>query len=86
MSIAASSSGAKRTGIVCHEIGEQLHLVWPVWLTLICRKSVDIMPIIFVGRLGASYLSAAGLATVTANVTGYSMLIGFRFNFFLSLP
>ena len=51
-------------------------LVCPVWLTLACRKAVDIVPVIFVGKLGARYLAAAGLATVTANVVGTSFLIG----------
>lgn len=41
------------------------------------RKSVDIVAVIFVGHLGRHYLAAAGIASVTANVTGNSMLIGF---------
>ena len=51
-------------------------LIGPVWLTLACRKAVDIVPVVFVGKLGAKYLAAAGLATVTANVIGTSFLIG----------
>ena len=58
------------------ECKTQLMLVWPVWLTLLCRKSIDLVPVMFVGRFGPSFLSASGLATVTANVTGYSVLIG----------
>ena len=58
------------------EIWEQLGLVGPVWLTLGCRKAVDIIPVLFVGRLGPEYLAAAGLATVTNNVFGISFLIG----------
>jgi multidrug resistance protein, MATE family len=61
---------------VTAELWTQMRLVYPVWLTLICRKSIDIVPIMFVGKLGTEYLSASGLATVTANVTGYSVLIG----------
>ena len=61
---------------VIEEIFLQIKLTLPVVLTLTLRKSIDIVPVIFVGHLGMQYLSAAGLATVTANVTGNSVLIG----------
>ena len=72
MMVPSSSSTMRSKG----EIRDQLSLVGPVWLTLACRKAVDIIPVVFVGRLGADYLAAAGLATVTANVLGTSFLIG----------
>lgn len=59
------------------ELKAQLKLVVPVSFTFLLRKSVDIVSVVFVGHLSSSQLSAAGLATVTANVSGFSMLIGF---------
>lgn len=58
------------------EAGRQLSLAWPVVLSFILRKSTDIVSVIFVGHLGANYLAAAGLAAVTANVSGNSMALG----------
>lgn len=55
----------------------QIQIAVPVSWSSIMRKSIDIVAVIFVGHLGKHYLAAAGLATVTANVTGNSMLVGF---------
>ena len=55
----------------------QLALAIPVSWTFIMRKSVDVVAVMYVGHLGKHYLAAAGIASVTANVTGFSMLIGF---------
>eukprot|EP01036_Dinobryon_divergens_P029842 gene29842-39003_t len=57
-------------------ISELANIAVPVCLTFVMRKSVDIVSVIFVGHLGAKYLSAAGLASVTQNVTGNSLIIG----------
>jgi hypothetical protein len=38
------------------------------------RKSVDIVSVIFVGRLGPSWLSAAGIAAVSYNVTAMNYI------------
>ena len=59
------------------EAKSQLILAVPVSWTFIMRKSVDIVAVIFVGHLGSQYLAAAGIASVTANVTGNSVLIAF---------
>ena len=59
------------------EIKIQCKLILPICATFILRKSIDIVSVIFVGLLGPRYLSASGLATVTANVTGNSLIIGF---------
>ncbi len=72
----SSYTSESSTTSVAAELRTQMRLVYPVWLTLICRKAIDIVPVMFVGKLGTEYLSASGLATVTANVTGYSVLIG----------
>jgi MATE family multidrug resistance protein len=61
------------------EARTQILLALPVSLSLFLRKSVDICALVFVGHLPSNaehYLSAAGMASVTANVTGNSMLIG----------
>ena len=58
------------------EVRAQLIMSGPVMLTFLTRKSVDVVSVVFVGHLGAEYLSAAGIASVTANVSGHSMVIG----------
>ena len=58
------------------EVRAQLTMAGPVMLTFLTRKSVDVVSVVFVGHLGAEYLSAAGIASVTANVSGHSMVIG----------
>ena len=55
---------------------DHFRIAAPVCFTFVMRKSVDITSVIFVGHLGADYLSAAGLASVTQNVTGNSLIIG----------
>lgn len=55
---------------------DHLRIAMPVCLTFVTKKSIDIVSVMFVGHLGPQFLSAAGLASVTANVTGNSMLIG----------
>jgi MatE len=58
------------------EIMAQIQLAFPVCCTFVLRKSVDIVSLIYVGHLKSNYLSAAGIAAVTSNVTGNSMVIG----------
>lgn len=48
----------------------------PVCLSFFLRKSTDIISVIAIGHLDSHYLSSAGLASVTANVTGNSMIYG----------
>ena len=55
----------------------QVQLAFPVCCTFVLRKSVDIVSVMFVGHLGPHFLSAAGIAAVTSNVTGNSMVVGF---------
>ena len=59
-----------------HEVWLQCQIAIPVCCTFLMRKSVDIVSVIYVGHLGSHYLSAAGIAAVTANVTGNSVVIG----------
>ena len=58
------------------EVMAQIALAFPVCCTFVMRKSVDIVSVMFVGRLGPHYLSAAGIAAVTSNVSGNSMIVG----------
>ena len=58
------------------EVLAQIQLAFPVCCTFVMRKSVDMISVMFVGHLGRHYLSAAGIASVTANVTGNSMVFG----------
>ena len=58
------------------EANAQFHLAWPVSLTMLCKKLVDVISLAFVGHISSSALASVGLATVTANVTGNSYLIG----------
>lgn len=62
---------------ILREVKLQLALALPVSWTFLMRRSVDLIAIIYVGHLGKKYLAAAGIATVTANVTGYSQIVGF---------
>lgn len=62
--------------IVIDEIKAHLAIAWPVCLSFFMRKSTDIISVIAIGHLGSHYLSAAGIASVTANVTGNSMIWG----------
>ena len=61
---------------VCDEVLDHIYLACPVVCTFVLRRMIIISSVIAVGHLGAHYLAAAGLATVTANVTGNSMVIG----------
>lgn len=53
-----------------------VQLVWRLIIMNFMKRSVDVISYMYVGRLGEVYLSAAGLANVTANVTGNSILMG----------
>jgi MATE family multidrug resistance protein len=73
------------------ETTEHLKIAAPVCVTYVLRKSPDIISIMFVGHIASSlqdvssldgtksvshYVACVGLASVTANVTGNSMIIG----------
>lgn len=59
------------------EIVALVRLALPVCCTFLLRKSIDIVSLIYVGRLGPHFLSAAGIALVTYNVTGNSLIESF---------
>ena len=58
------------------EIRELAFLGAPVFISLASNRSLSTVSLSFVGRLGATELAAAGLATSLANVSGESMLVG----------
>ena len=57
-------------------IKEHFSIAVPVTFTFLMRKSVDVVSVIFIGHLGATYLAAAGLATITQNVSGGAIIYG----------
>ena len=77
--------------VIWLETIEHLKIAAPVFVTYVLRKSPDIVSIMFVGHIASSlqdvssldgtktishYVACVGLASVTANVTGNSMIIG----------
>ena len=58
------------------ELKSQLLIIGPVLVTFLMRRSISFVSLMFVALIGTAELSAIGLATVTANVTGFSMIIG----------
>jgi Na+-driven multidrug efflux pump len=72
----AADDDEKRQSTFYIRILDHLYIACPVISTFVLRKSIDVVSVISVGHLGPHYLAAAGLASVTANVTGNSMIIG----------
>jgi len=58
------------------ELVASLQLLWKIVVMVFMKKSVDIITYVFIGHLEKRYLAAAGLANVTANVVGNSILTG----------
>lgn len=64
-------------GDLLTELKSQITMASQVCIQMLCKKSVDIVSVIFVGHLASThYLSAAGIATVTSNVFGNSFIMG----------
>lgn len=53
-----------------------IKLSWRVIVMVTTRRSIDIISYMFLGSLGEKFMAAAGLANVTANVIGNSIVIG----------
>jgi MATE family multidrug resistance protein len=58
------------------EVRDQMKIIAPMFCTFLLRRIVPLTSLIFVGHIGALELSAIGLASVTFNVSGFSMLLG----------
>jgi MATE family multidrug resistance protein len=65
-----------KSSAVCTELRDQFRIIVPMFCTFLLRRAIPLTSLIFVGHIGATELSAIGLASVTANVTGFSMLVG----------
>ena len=53
-----------------------LRLAWPTSLTGFCTVCLPLVSLVFGGHLGRQELAAVGLATMLANISGYSVLQG----------
>ncbi|KDN44750.1 MATE efflux family protein [Tilletiaria anomala UBC 951] len=69
----AAPTAASRTREVKVLVGYSL----PVWGTHLLELSLNIVTVFSLGHLGTKELAAASLASMTANVTGFSILSGF---------
>jgi len=58
------------------EADEQLRFSFPIMVSYICQTCIPLVTFLFVGRLDHHALAAAGLATMSANVAGWSVLVG----------
>ncbi|KAJ1432751.1 hypothetical protein B484DRAFT_394827, partial [Ochromonadaceae sp. CCMP2298] len=78
--MSAADGGDANSLVADKSFGERvldhLYIAGPIILSFVCRKSVDVISVVAVGHLGPHYLASAGLASVTANVTGNSMVMG----------
>jgi Na+-driven multidrug efflux pump len=53
------------------------HLAWPNSATYLVQIAIQTGSMVFVGRLGPDYMGAAVLGTMMANLTGFSVGLGF---------
>jgi MATE family multidrug resistance protein len=67
---------APAEGFYHSEAKATLRLGWKLAVMNGMKMSVEVVSYMYVGRLGEIYLSSAGLANVTNNVTGNSILTG----------
>ncbi|KAJ3064227.1 hypothetical protein HDU98_012338 [Podochytrium sp. JEL0797] len=58
------------------EAWEMIPLAWPVSIGYLLQMSLNMAAIIALGRLGTNALASMALATLYANVTGYSIIVG----------
>ena len=63
--------------IHAREIRILIKYLIPTWGTHILELSLNIVSVFSLGHLGVNELAAASLSSMTANVTGYSILAGF---------
>lgn len=75
--IPSDSDSSSLLKLLYHEALVHFSIAWPVCASFSLRKTTDVVSVMFIGYLGSSYLAAAGLASVTANVTGNSVINGF---------
>ncbi|KAI9339045.1 mate-domain-containing protein [Obelidium mucronatum] len=61
---------------VWKEAGEMIPLAWPVSVGYLLQMSLNMAAVMALGRLGTNALASMALATLYANVTGYSLVVG----------
>ncbi|KAJ3061493.1 hypothetical protein HDU98_002611, partial [Podochytrium sp. JEL0797] len=61
---------------VWNEAWEMIPLAWPVSVGYLLQMSLNMVAIIALGHLGTNALASMALATLYANVTGYSIIVG----------
>lgn len=71
--------GREQRGEVTKELTRLWHLSWPVSATFLLNMSLNIVTVMFVGRLGPSKMAAASLGSAMAVVTGLAFLSTFIF-------
>ncbi|KAJ3391215.1 hypothetical protein HDU80_011077, partial [Chytriomyces hyalinus] len=65
----------KVADLVC-EARQMGPLAWPVSIGYLMQMSLGIASVVALGRVGTTSLAAMALATLFANVTGYSLVVG----------
>ncbi|KAJ3028095.1 UNVERIFIED_CONTAM: hypothetical protein HDU68_002480 [Siphonaria sp. JEL0065] len=71
-----SSSPTITKATVLKEAREMFPLAWPVSIGYLLQMSLNMAAVIALGRLGTNALASMALATLYANVTGYSLVVG----------
>ncbi|KAJ3249970.1 hypothetical protein HDU77_007243 [Chytriomyces hyalinus] len=71
----ASIEQLKVADLVC-EARQMGPLAWPVSIGYLMQMSLGIASVVALGRVGTTSLAAMALATLFANVTGYSLVVG----------
>ncbi|KAJ3074487.1 hypothetical protein HDU98_011170 [Podochytrium sp. JEL0797] len=61
---------------ILKEAREMVPLAWPVSVGYLLQMSLNMAAVIALGRLGTNALASMALATLYANVTGYSIVVG----------
>lgn len=64
------------SSMLIEELKAQVRLCLPVSLQMLMKRSVDVVTLMAVGHLSPHSMSAASIATVTANVFGNSFIMG----------
>ncbi|UZJ53193.1 hypothetical protein CBS101457_002513 [Exobasidium rhododendri] len=70
-------AGEEPTNLYTREIRVLLTYLIPTWGTHILELSLNIVSVFSLGHLGVNELAASSLSSMTANVTGYSVIAGF---------
>lgn len=70
-------AGEEAENLYTREIRVLFKYLIPTWGTHILELSLNIVSVFSLGHLGVNELAASSLSSMTANVTGYSVIAGF---------